>query len=103
VTARRDGESGSLFGAPLEPRPEPLEPRPDAPLADRLRPRTLDEILGQDEVLGPGTPLRRAIEADALRSLILWGRPARARRRSRTCCAGSPRRISRRSRPCSPA
>jgi putative ATPase len=50
-------------------------PSPDAPLADRFRPRTLDEILGQDEVLGPGRPLRRAIEQDQLRSLILWGPP----------------------------
>ena len=48
---------------------------PDAPLADRVRPRTLDEILGQEEVLGPGRPLRRAIEQDQLRSLILWGPP----------------------------
>jgi putative ATPase len=51
------------------------EPRPDAPLADRVRPRTLDEILGQEEVLGHGRPLRRAIEQDQLRSLILWGPP----------------------------
>jgi putative ATPase len=51
------------------------EPRRDAPLADRVRPRTLDEILGQEEVLGPGRPLRRAIEQDQLRSLILWGPP----------------------------
>jgi putative ATPase len=48
---------------------------PDAPLADRLRPRTLDEILGQEDILGPGKPLRKAIEGDALRSLILWGPP----------------------------
>ena len=40
-----------------------------------MRPRALDEILGQDEVLGPGRPLRRAIEQDQLRSLILWGPP----------------------------
>jgi len=45
------------------------------PLADRMRPATLDEIVGQDALLGPGTPLRRAIEADELRSLILWGPP----------------------------
>jgi putative ATPase len=51
------------------------EPRPDAPLADRMRPRTLDELVGQDEILGPGKPLRKAIEADELRSLILWGPP----------------------------
>src|SRR6185503_907447 len=49
--------------------------RRDAPLADRMRPRTLDELLGQEEVLGAGKPLRRAIEADELRSLILWGPP----------------------------
>jgi putative ATPase len=49
--------------------------RRDAPLADRMRPRILDEILGQEEVLGPDRPLRRAIESDQLRSLILWGPP----------------------------
>ena len=71
---RRGGEdSGVLF--PLPERPARDGPRPDAPLADRLRPRTLEEILGQDEVLGPGKPLRRAIEQDELRSLILWGPP----------------------------
>ncbi len=73
----RDDSSGSLFaeeGAAPGGR-LPHEPRPDAPLADRIRPRTLDEILGQEEVLGPGRPLRRAIEQDQLRSLILWGPP----------------------------
>jgi putative ATPase len=40
-----------------------------------MRPRTLDEIVGQDALLGPAKPLRRAIEADELRSLILWGPP----------------------------
>src|SRR3989442_11570631 len=66
--------TGSLFPeAGTAPRAE--RSRPDAPLADRVRPRTLDEVLGQDEVLGPGKPLRRAIEQDQLRSLILWGPP----------------------------
>ena len=46
-----------------------------APLADRVRPRTLDELLGQDEIVGPGTLLRRAIETDQLISIILWGPP----------------------------
>ena len=46
-----------------------------APLADRLRPRTLDEFAGQRHVLGPGTLLRRAVEADRVRSLILFGPP----------------------------
>ena len=70
---RRDPGTGSLF-----PEPEPAReaaPRPDSPLADRVRPRTLDDLLGQDDVLGPGKPLRRAIEQDQLRSLILWGPP----------------------------
>jgi len=40
-----------------------------------MRPRSLDEVLGQDEALGPDTPLRRAMEADQLPSLILWGPP----------------------------
>ncbi len=46
-----------------------------APLADRLRPRTLDEILGQDHLLAPGAPFRRAVEAGRLRSVLLWGPP----------------------------
>ena len=45
------------------------------PLADRMRPQKLDEIVGQDDLLGADKPLRRAIEADELRSLILWGPP----------------------------
>jgi len=46
-----------------------------APLAERMRPRTLDEIVGQDALLAPGRPLREAIERDALQSIILWGPP----------------------------
>jgi len=46
-----------------------------APLAARLRPRTLDEVVGQRHLLAPGAPLRRLIEADTLRSVILWGPP----------------------------
>src|SRR2546428_627098 len=45
------------------------------PLADRMRPRSLEELVGQDDVLGPGRPLRLAIEHDTLSSLILWGPP----------------------------
>ena len=47
----------------------------EAPLAARLRPRTLDEFVGQDAVLGPGRLLRRAIQADQLSSLIFFGPP----------------------------
>ncbi|MCZ7541268.1 MAG: AAA family ATPase [Anaerolineae bacterium] len=45
------------------------------PLAQRMRPRTLDEFVGQDHIIGPGRLLRRAIEADQLTSIILWGPP----------------------------
>ncbi|MDQ0190522.1 replication-associated recombination protein A [Alicyclobacillus cycloheptanicus] len=47
----------------------------DAPLAYRMRPRTLDEVVGQQAVVGPGTLLRRAIEADRLVSVIFFGPP----------------------------
>ncbi|MGC9348059.1 MAG: AAA family ATPase [Anaerolineae bacterium] len=48
----------------------------EAPLAARMRPRTLDEFLGQEEIIGPGRLLRRAIEADRLfTSIIFWGPP----------------------------
>ena len=46
-----------------------------APLAERLRPRALDEFVGQEHLVGPGGVLRRMIEADELHSLILWGPP----------------------------
>ena len=45
------------------------------PLAERMRPRTFDEFVGQQELLAPGRPLRAAIERDALQSIILWGPP----------------------------
>ncbi|HSN14937.1 MAG TPA: replication-associated recombination protein A, partial [Anaeromyxobacteraceae bacterium] len=45
------------------------------PLADRMRPRRLEDFAGQEHVLGPGSALRRAIEADQVPSLILWGPP----------------------------
>ncbi len=47
----------------------------EAPLAARMRPRTLDEFIGQDAVVGPGRLLRRAIQADQLSSLIFYGPP----------------------------
>ena len=46
-----------------------------APLADRMRPRTLDEVVGQEHLIGPGKVLRRALEDGALHSMILWGPP----------------------------
>ena len=46
-----------------------------APLAARIRPRSFDEFVGQDHVVGPDTVLRRSIEADRIPSIILWGPP----------------------------
>src|SRR5271154_4057639 len=45
------------------------------PLAARMRPRTLDEFVGQEQIVGPGRALRRAIESDVVPSMILWGPP----------------------------
>jgi putative ATPase len=50
-------------------------PTPAGPLADRMRPRTLDDVLGQEHLLGPGRVLRAAIERGELHSMILWGPP----------------------------
>jgi putative ATPase len=47
----------------------------DRPLADRMRPQTLDEFIGQESLLGPGQPLRTQIEHDDIGSMILWGPP----------------------------
>ena len=51
------------------------ESRMDAPLAERMRPRTLDDYVGQEHLLGPGKMLRSLIEDDQVPSLILWGPP----------------------------
>jgi putative ATPase len=50
-------------------------PQAGRPLADRMRPQTLDEFIGQDDLLGPGKPLRTQIERDDLSSMLLWGPP----------------------------
>ncbi len=50
-------------------------PAPAAPLAERLRPRSIDEVLGQKHLLGPGRPLRLAFESGKPHSMILWGPP----------------------------
>ena len=63
--------TGSLFDdGQFEP---PV--RPDAPLPERLRPKTLDEVVGLEELLGPGRFLRNAIESDRIPSMIFWGPP----------------------------
>lgn len=50
-------------------------PAPGAPLADRMRPRSLSEVVGQEHLVGPGAPLRTLIESGRLPSLVLWGPP----------------------------
>ncbi|MBX3483012.1 replication-associated recombination protein A [Phenylobacterium sp.] len=52
-----------------------LTPSQPSPLADRLRPQKLDEVVGQDHLLGPEGPIRRMAEARRLSSMILWGPP----------------------------
>ena len=60
----------------FEPEPSPGAPLDaNAPLAARMRPRTLDEVVGQRHLLAPGSPLRRLVEGDAPMSVILFGPP----------------------------
>ncbi|CAG1019389.1 Replication-associated recombination protein A [Burkholderiaceae bacterium] len=55
--------------------PLPLADAPEAPLAERLRPKSIDEVIGQQQLLGEGKPLRAAFESGRLHSMILWGPP----------------------------
>ena len=59
----------------LFPDDVPADTSGSTPLAERMRPRTFDELVGQEEILAPGRPLRQAIERDRLQSIILWGPP----------------------------
>src|SRR5512135_320700 len=63
---------GNLFE---EEEPQSAAEDAGAPLAARMRPRTLDEFVGQEHLIGPGRALRRAIESDQITSFILWGPP----------------------------
>jgi putative ATPase len=62
-------------GRPATTGPGPARDPLLAPLADRMRPESLDEIVGQDDLIAPGRPLRESIERDQVHSMILWGPP----------------------------
>jgi putative ATPase len=70
VARRDDEQADSLFDTQAEE-----TERANAPLAVRMRPRGLDEVVGQEHLLGPGTPLRQLVERDVPMSLVLWGPP----------------------------
>lgn len=65
----------SLFPDPRQSLRESETPASHQPLAERMRPRTLDEFIGQEKLIGPGKPLRIQIENDDLGSMLLWGPP----------------------------
>jgi putative ATPase len=69
-----DEESLELFPSTNRPARQP-PPAVNAPLADRMRPQSLDDVRGQDHLVGPGAPLRALVDAGELPSLILWGPP----------------------------
>ena len=66
--------------------------RQQAPLAARLRPRTLDEVVGQAHLVGPGRPLRRLVEQDRLTSAIFWGPPGTGKTTLALAIAGTTKR-----------
>lgn len=71
-------ESDALFAAPAAAAPTPEgfdEPAQDAPLAVRMRPRSLEELVGQEHLLAPGAPLRELVSGEQPQSVILWGPP----------------------------
>jgi putative ATPase len=72
VSGSAPQHSAGLGGAPSEGF---VEPPADAPLAVRMRPRTIDELVGQDHLLAPGAPLRQLVTGAAPMSVILWGPP----------------------------
>ncbi|MBU6317230.1 MAG: replication-associated recombination protein A [Acidobacteria bacterium] len=76
-----------LFSAAAEERL-----RAQAPLAARLRPRTIDDVVGQTHLVGPGRPLRRLVEQDRLTSAIFWGPPGTGKTTLALAVAGTTKR-----------
>ena len=76
--ATAEPRTADLFGAPPSPAPSGSHAARSAshvPLAERLRPDRIDEVIGQDHLVGPGKPLRLAFDAGKPHSMILWGPP----------------------------
>src|SRR5438270_456747 len=71
----RLNDSGKVNGDLFQTEEPPVSTAADMPLAARMRPRTLEEVAGQKHILGPGKLLRRAIEADRIQSILLFGPP----------------------------
>jgi putative ATPase len=67
--------AGDMPDQPLQNGPKTDEPSPDAPLADRLRPRVLADVVGQEHITGPEGAIGRMVAAGKLSSMILWGPP----------------------------
>src|SRR3954447_6571903 len=87
LRAGADHPVSDLFAAAAEERL-----RTQAPLAARLRPRTIDDVVGQDQLVGPGRPLRRLVEQDRLTSAIFWGPPGTGKTTLALAVAGTTRR-----------
>src|ERR1700733_10324897 len=75
MTAESGPSLGGLFDEESAPIMAPGRAARTQPLADRLRPRTLDEVIGQEHLLAPDKPIGRMVAARRLSSMILWGPP----------------------------
>ena len=67
--------------------------RSQAPFAARLRPRTLDDVVGQEHLVGPGKPLRRLVEQDRLTGAMFWGPPGTGKTTLALAVAGTTKRV----------